>query len=197
MNSTATTAYCPSISFRLRRLIDRLYMEMSGHAEESAQLEQRFNIAIEEYGRLISGICFSYASDSAEFGDMRQDAYINIWRGLKSWRGESKMSTWIYRVVINSCISSMRSNANFFQNRESLGSIPVIADSTSEEVERVEYLHSLIGSLCAADRACILLWLDEKSYDEIAEVMGTNRNTVATRLRRIKEKLSKIAKNEK
>ena len=139
-------------------------MVTTGHAGESRRLQERFDTAIKEYGSMISGICLSYASDRDAFEDIRQDTYINIWRGLRSYRGDAKMSTWIYRVTINTCISSTRRRSPFGNRNDSLEEIPDIADIPNEELERVEYLHSLIRQLSYSDRAIVLMWLDVSLY---------------------------------
>lgn len=82
-------------------------------------------------------------------------------------------------------------------NFDSLDSITEFADDSETDNEKIEQLHYLISMLSPDEKALIMLQLDESTYDEIADITGYNRNTVATKLKRIKEKLSKIANNQK
>lgn len=159
-------------------------------AVDSAQ-EARFLSLIRQEESTISAICFSYSCSIAEYDDLRQDALLNIWRGMAGFKGESSARTWIYRVVLNSCVSTIRKQARHSRESESLDKLyDLVSDEPSEDRERIETLHRLISKLNAEDKAIILMWLDEASYDDISAVMGLPRNTVATRLHRIKEKLS-------
>lgn len=76
--------------------------------DESESLQRDFIELITKENANISRICFSYAGSVADFDDLRQDALINIWRGMKTFREESSRSTWVYRVTINSCLSTIR-----------------------------------------------------------------------------------------
>lgn len=152
----------------------------------------RFKSLVLRHSDLLTRICYFYANSADEFKDMRQDVLINIWRGLDSYRGESMESTWIYRICLNTCISSLRQSLRI---RKSVP-LSVIFEShvydSVEKDERIDRLHELIQNLNAQDRSIIMMWLDEKTYEDIAEVMGVCRNTVASRLRRIKEKLIQL-----
>lgn len=155
----------------------------------SLERERQFAEVVRAHESTIAAICFSYAGKAAEYDDLRQDALINIWRGLESFRGQSSLKTWIYRVVLNSCVSTIRRMARYGRESESLEGLYALVDEPSEKREQVETLHRLLGTLGAEDRAIMVMWLDEASYEEIGAVMGMGRNTVATRIRRAKEKM--------
>lgn len=161
----------------------------------SKVLEDRFLKLIHEEDAVISAICFSYSGSVAEYDDLRQDALVNIWRGLPSFKGESSVRTWIYRVVLNSCVSTIRKQSRFARESESLEHLYDLVCEQNEERGNIEILHRLISRLGRTDKAMILMWLDEATYEDIADVMGIPRNTVATRLRRIKEKLRSYSLN--
>ncbi len=199
MTSIVTTLEPPCLPRHLKAVCAKIayrFLYAIGAAERpSVSLEQEFNALIARENRTITKICFSYAGSAAEFDDLRQDALVNIWRGMQSFRGESHERTWIYRVTVNSCISTIRSNRR--HNCESIESLYGLIDAPEQNQEDIEELYSIISGLGAEDRALIMMWLDEMSYDDIAAVMGLKRNTVATRLRRIKEKIKvKFLKNE-
>ncbi len=160
-----------------------------GEGDSSYALEREFKALIEQENATISRICFSYSGSVAEFDDLRQDALINIWRGIESFRGEASTKTWIYRVTVNSCISTIRKQSR--HQHESLEGLYGLIDTDDYDKEEIEQLHRVISMLKPEERAVIMMWLDEMSYDEIGVAMGLPRNTIATRIRRIKEKITK------
>lgn len=151
-----------------------------------------FERMIRDNKGLIDRICFYYAASVQEYEDLCQDVYINLWRGMSEFREECSRSTWIYRVCLNTCVSSWRRNG---KHKDNVRIEQIVEPSAAdyEQRERLELLHYLISQLSPSEKALIMMWLDEKSYDEISEVTGFNRNTVATKLRRIKEKLTDMA----
>lgn len=154
--------------------------------------EKEFASLIREHSAIINKVSYFYADDRLPFDDLRQEIYVNIWLGLDRFRGESKMSTWIYRVAVNSALMAIRSSK---PRLETVALDFSRLDPSSEmddlQKENLQALHSLINRLEDIEKAIILLWLDEYSYDEIAATLGLKRNTVATKIHRIKEKLSK------
>lgn len=145
--------------------------------------------------RLIYKVCYMFSTGREHFDDLYQEVLANIWQGLASFRGDSSHSTWIYRVALNTCVSFYRRNVSHSADSVSLDNIPDIEAPENTRTDQIKEMYRLIGGLPAMDKAVIMLWLDEKSYDEIAEVTGLTRNTVATRLRRIKQRLAE--QNEK
>jgi RNA polymerase sigma-70 factor (ECF subfamily) len=138
--------------------------------------------------QLICKVCYMYANDADHFNDLYQEVVINIWQGLDKFRGDSQLSTWIYRTAINTCITYYR------RNKSRLTTVPIdavsdVVDDRSDRPSQLREMYRLIGCLNKLDKAIILLWLDEKSYDEISDIVGLTRNNVASRLRRIKAKL--------
>lgn len=158
--------------------------------------ESEFENFVTEYRCIIDKVCWTYASDENSWQDLRQEVLINLWRGFDTFGSRAKMSTWVWRVALNTCISDLR------RNRRYRGTLPLPAcagmsgDSDHERDERLRELHELIGRLSHLERTIVMMWLDEHSYDEIAVVTGLTRNNVAARLHRIKEKLSKLAQQQ-
>lgn len=154
--------------------------------------EQEFTDIIKRHSRIINKVSYFYATAKFPFDDLRQEIYVNIWLGLKQFRGDSKISTWIYRVAVNSALMALRSA------RQTIDTVPMdfsLIDMTSEtddiHKENLQAIHSLIWRLEDVEKAIILMWLDEYTYDEIADTLGLKRNTVAVKIHRIKQKLSK------
>lgn len=140
------------------------------------------------YDEMISRICFGYAHSKSEFEDIRQDVYVNIWQSIERFRGDASIKTWIYRIALNTCVSVVRARSKAGIS-VALHEVADIVDYSDEKAEKVAALYQSIEMLNPIDRGVVMLWLDELSYDEIAEAMGMTRNAVATRLHRAKEKL--------
>lgn len=154
--------------------------------------ETQFTRMLEQNHALIMRICYMYSTDKEHLNDLYQETAINLWQGLDKFKGDSKLSTWIYRTTLNTCISYYRKNHKH-QDTASLEELMEFPDDISERTQQLKEMYRLITQLKKLDRAIILLWLDEKSYDEIAEITGLSRNNIASRLHRIKAQLSLLA----
>lgn len=147
---------------------------------------------IEANRNLIYKVCLMYQNDSENIADCYQDIVLNLWQAYPSFKGECKASTWIYRIALNTCVSELRKQ----QSRPEM--VPITCDMTelmgNDEgyMDQIKELYRLISRLNKLERAIILLWLDDKSYDEIAAVMGMSKSNVGVRLLRIKEKLKEM-----
>ena len=133
-----------------------------------------------------------YAADMDNFNDLRQEVLINVWQGLDGFEERAKLSTWIYRVSINTCISYIQKNSKHSSHSELSDNI-YCYDESEEPLQQLKEMYQLIDRLNRLDKALILLWLDEVPYEEIGSIMGISRNNVASRLRRAKEKLTNMA----
>ncbi len=151
----------------------------------------RFIEMLDTYKSVIAKVCYVYSSPDADFDDLYQETVINLWNGFDNFRGESKISTWIYRAAINTCITWIRRNKKHSNNMP-LQNDMQLADEESTRLEDFKFLQSLIAQLQPLEKAIVTLWLDEKSYDEIAVITGLSKNNVAVKLHRIKDKLSKM-----
>lgn len=158
--------------------------------------EQEFLSVIKEYERVIYKVCYLYTSRNATLNDLYQDVVLNLWRAYPKFRGECKISTWIYRIALNTCISFIRKEKNV---PEIVTLTPYESEWMTEEQDSFQLmlkeLYYLIGQLGQLDKSIILLYLEEKSYEEISEITGLTVTNVATKLNRIKEKLRKIKKS--
>lgn len=143
---------------------------------------------------VIDRICNSFAKDNSTFEDLRQDTLINIWNGLDSFKNNSNLKTWIYRITLNTCVSTYRRE----KRQEVSNFIPSFDNFSVSKVdyENVQWLKKALEALDPLDHAIMVMWLDDFAYDEISEVIGLNRNTIATRIKRAKEKIKNtITKN--
>lgn len=156
------------------------------------ETEKEFIELIEQHSRLIYKVCFMYASDRDELNDLYQEVLINLWRSHDVFRGESKYSTWIYRIGLNTCVSYIRQKSR----KPSLVPLTVDLESITEDethVEQLRELYRLINQLSKIEKAIVLLYLEEKSYDEISEIVGITRGNVGVKLNRIKTKLKEMS----
>lgn len=154
--------------------------------------EREFADLIKDHSRIINKVCYFYATDTFPFNDLRQEVYINLWLSMGQFRGESKLSTWVYRVAVNTALMSLRSSKSKVETAPfDFGLIDLSSELDDEQKENLQTLYALISWLDEMEKAIILLWLDEYSYEDIAETLGMKRNTIATKLHRIKDKLSK------
>ena len=152
------------------------------HKKEFAELVNR-------YKDVIFKVCYVYASRE-ELEDYYQEVLIQLWRSLPNFRNESKMSTWIYRISLNTCISYVRKNKKV--NKVSLIDLDFI-DNDIEKKYYIDELYLLINRLNKFEKAIILLWLEDRDYEEIASIVGISKNNVAVKLNRIKEKLRRMS----
>lgn len=160
---------------------------------DTQELEKQFIAFVEEYRQVIYKVCYIYATSADNLSDLYQEVVINLWKSFSRFRGECKASTWIYRIALNTCIP-------FFRKSNSRPQVvPITVDleyAFADEVEKTSQLHELyrmINKLGKLERALILLWLEERSYQEIADIMGITKNNVAVKLSRIKEKLKEMS----
>lgn len=151
-----------------------------------------FEKCVAEHGILINKICYMYAQDMDNFNDLRQEVLINVWQGLKTFENRSSISTWIYRISLNTCISYTHRETKHTKH-DNLSDNIYLYDDSHEHLLQLREMYELISKLNRLEKALILLWLDEISYEEIGSIMGISRNNVASKLRRIKEKLINMA----
>lgn len=188
-----------SPGLRIRIFAARLAATARHNPDKSIESERLFMDITRNQGNLVASICLSFARSKEEFEDLRQDTLLNIWRGIDSFREDSSISTWVYRVTLNTCVSSQRKNKRSEKQTEALDEFyrELFDDSSAEDLERYELMYRLIAKLSPLDKSVLIMWLDDKSYDEIADVMGLSRNAVASRLKRAKDRLTAIAADTK
>ncbi len=154
--------------------------------------EKDFAVVVKQHSNIINKVSYFYATEQVPFDDLRQEIYVNIWQSLPQFKGNSRLSTWIYRVAVNSALMAIRFTKSKIDTVSiDSGLYNISTELDDEQKENMQALHSMINRLEPLEKAIILLWLDEYSYEDIADTLGLKRNTVATKIHRIKEKLSK------
>lgn len=135
-----------------------------------------------------------YTSNLADKEDLYQEISLQLWRSYRTYRSESKFSTWLYRVALNTAISSVRKNRRRIETVQ-LDQAEHFVAKDSELEGMTQMLFKALSSLNKMDRAIILLWLEEKEYAEISDIIGISQSAVSVRLVRIRERLKLIMKN--
>ena len=152
-----------------------------------------YTSSILPYAGIIIKICRAYTNSQEDFEDYYQEVCLQIWRSKDKFREQSEWSTWIYRLSLNVCLTLLKSkkSKNQYFATESLPD-ELVEDSRAFTDEALNHLYAAIKQLSEIDRAVILLYLEEKSYQDISEIIGTNPNNIGVRIKRIKERLKKI-----
>lgn len=159
-------------------------------------VEQEFLTVVREYERVIYKVCYLYTTKNATLNDLYQDVILNLWKAYPKFRHECKISTWIYRIALNTCISFIRKEKNVPEIVTLTQEVNWMTEEHDSLQEMLRELYRMINQLGQLEKSIILLYLEEKSYDEIAEITGLTVTNVATRLSRIKDKLKKMKKEE-
>ena len=153
--------------------------------------EQEFEKMVREHRSTIYTVCYMFSSDRDEVADLFQEILINLWKGSGTFRGESGLGTWIWKVSLNTCISHDRLQRRKPRTEPLSLDIDLYEDQ-DESSKQAELLRGRIAKLGPFDRAIVLLWLENLSYDEIGQIVGISAKNVSVRLVRIKEQLKKM-----
>ena len=152
--------------------------------------EAEFGRIIRENKGTIYTVCYMFSKDKEEVDDLFQEALIKLWQGLESFSGKSDLKTWIYKVTLNSCISIDRKKKS--RKTQPLMEGINLFDKNDADNKQTDMLHARIQRLQPFDRAIVLLWLENMSYQEIAQIVGIEVKNVSVRLYRIKEQLKQM-----
>ncbi|MEQ9166497.1 MAG: sigma-70 family RNA polymerase sigma factor [Fulvivirga sp.] len=150
-----------------------------------------FKDFVEENKGIIYKICRVYANDREEMQDFVQEVTIQLWKSSQNFENRSKLSTWVYRVTLNVCLTLSRKNKRRVDT-VGLLSTDYIDDTDHTEQEQISALYTGIRKLNDADKAIILLYLEDKSYQEIADILGITVSNVGVKITRVKSKLNDI-----
>lgn len=151
---------------------------------------------VHEHKAMLYKVCNMYCHTEFDRQDLFQEIVIQLWKSYPKFRGDSKFSTWLYRIALNTAISDLRN-----QKKNITLTAP---DKLPTEIEDIQYyrekeeqlqqLHMAIGQLTEIEKAITMLYLEDKSYDEMEDILGINQNNLRVKMNRIKEKLRKLTK---
>ena len=158
--------------------------------------QHEFVQLLNQHQALIYKVCNLYGQESTDREDLFQEIVVQLWKAYPRFRGESKFSTWLYRIALNTAISGLRKRKNHIASFEPENLPTEIQDETySKEKElQLDQLYSAIRQLSEIERALVMLYLEDRSYDEMEEILGINQNNLRVKMNRIKEKLRKLIK---
>jgi RNA polymerase sigma-70 factor (ECF subfamily) len=153
---------------------------------------------IQENNGLILKVCNLYAATVQDRQDLYQEIVVQLWRAIPKFRNESKLTTWMYRVALNTAISDYRKQ----QRTIATSDIDIFTkemadpDEYADKEEKLKSLYAAISHLSEIEKAIVMLYLDDKPYEEIEDILGINQNNLRVKMNRIKEKLRQLTKSE-
>lgn len=158
--------------------------------------KDEFLSTIDTHKKIIYKVVNSYCKNKEDRKDLEQEIIIQLWNSFDKYNAEYKYSTWMYRIALNVAISFYRKEKkwfviNDFYNEDSIYSIADENEKKTELDHNIELLQEFINKLNVLDKALMLLYLEEKPYDEVAEILGISKTNVATKISRLKLKLKK------
>jgi RNA polymerase sigma factor (sigma-70 family) len=160
------------------------------------KLQTDFIEIIEDNIKLIYKVSHMYCDNAIDTEDLFQDILSNLWVSYPNFQNKSKVSTWIYRVSLNTAITWLRDYTKQSKRIEYTNLIPNLTNETDHAMDELyDQLYSAIDNLGKVDKAIIMLFLDDTPYDEIAEIIGLTKTNVATKISRIKLKLKDYLSN--
>ena len=154
--------------------------------------EKAFSDVVKKYKNTVFTVCYLFSKDQDEVNDLFQETLINLWRSFDSFKGQCDVKTWIWRVSLNTCLTFER------KKKRTIETVPLSMDinlftDTDDDTRQIQQLYSRINKLGLVDRAIILLWLENMSYEEIGQIIGISTKNVSVKLVRIKEQLKKMS----
>jgi RNA polymerase sigma-70 factor (ECF subfamily) len=164
----------------------------------NSSLSEEFINQISENKGIIHKICNIYCNNLDEKKDMMQEITLQLWKAFPNFQHTSKFSTWMYRISLNTAITNIRKSKRH-PLMEALFESEIEIPEKEDMVEMdddINQLYKAISKLREVDRAIILLYLEEKSYNEIGEILGLTEKNVSVKLVRIKTKLEKLLTSE-
>lgn len=149
--------------------------------------EREFTQLVKQHQDTIYSVCLMFADNEDDANDLMQEVLIKLWKGFGTFRGECDVKGWLWRVAMNTCITQEGR-----KKRTTEAAANQILPTTSAETKQIKMLHDRIHRLPPFDRAIVMLWLEDMSYEEIGQIVGISAKNVSVRLVRIKEELKKM-----
>jgi RNA polymerase sigma-70 factor (ECF subfamily) len=163
---------------------------------KSALSDKDFIALIDQHQLLIWKVCNVYAFTNHDRQDLFQEIVIQLWQSHAGFNGNSKFSTWLYRVALNTAVTRLRKkkpDLHFLESAELTASANLSTEAGTDDPIRLMY--ASIEQLNEIERAIVMLYLEDKSYAEMEEILGINQGALRVRMNRIKDKLKTITKS--
>ncbi len=158
------------------------------------ELEHSFVSDLEEHQNIVHKVCRLYAPDAESHNDLFQEITIQLWKAYPKFRGESKFSTWMYRVSLNTAITLYRKSKRTIKTADiEISDFKISAETYDDVVEeKLKLMYTAVKQLNDIEKALVFLYLEDKSYKEIADTMGISEVNARVKMNRVKTKLKKI-----
>ncbi len=153
--------------------------------------QEQFTALYNEYAAGIKKLCLGYTGDAALAQDLLQETFIAVWNNMQKFRADSKWSTWIYRIAVNTCLTQLRKKKETLVDIENSHFVMLPDDINTKEQE-VQLLYKCISQLPETDRLVITMVLEDTPYEEIASITGITENNLRVKIHRIKKQLTEI-----
>lgn len=156
-------------------------------------LEKEFVQIISKNQGIIHKVCSIYCDSEEDRRDLFQEILAQLWKSFPTFRNESKFTTWMYRVALNTAITSFKKIKRQPDNSSlEIGNFQLAVEEYDHETEeQIKLLYQAIANLSGIEKSIVLLYLENKEYEEIAEITGITQNYVRVKMNRIKKKLKK------
>lgn len=154
--------------------------------------DKLFKEIFDTNSKKIFHLCYGYTGDADIANDLLQETFMKVWQNLDKFRSKSLISTWIYRIAVNTCLTHLRSEKRQSKDELTDNIIENRVEEYSEKNEQIALLYKSISKLEENDRIIITMVLDEIPYPEIAEISGISEGNLRVRIHRIKQKLTEL-----
>ena len=163
---------------------------------QKQESEKQFEKHISANEMLIHKVCRVYAYTEADRKDLFQDIVTELWKAYPKFKGEAKFSTWLYRVAINTAVTGLRKQKDYITSYEPATLPHQVSDTESgKEEEQFQQLYVAIEQLNQVEKAIIMLYLEDKPYDEMEDILGISQGNLRVKMSRIKDKLRQLTKS--
>ncbi len=159
-------------------------------------IQEAFVRLVSEHRGMLYKVCRLYCRSAADRQDLFQEIVFQLWRSYPGFRGEARISTWLYRIALNTAISGLRKRRGRITPIEP-DRLPVELQEfqyPAEKEEQIQQLYAAIEKLTEVEKALTMLYLDERSYNEMEQILGISQNNLRVKMNRIRDKLRKITK---
>ncbi|MBG6234299.1 RNA polymerase sigma-70 factor (ECF subfamily) [Pedobacter sp. CAN_A7] len=156
------------------------------------QKDQLFKQIFDANSKKIFHLCYGYTGDKDSANDLLQETFLKVWQNLDKFRNKSLISTWIYRIAVNTCLTYLRSEKRQAKEELTENIIESKPEEFSEKNEQVALLYQSIAKLEENDRLIITMVLDDLPYHEIADISGISEGNLRVKIHRIKQKLTEL-----
>jgi len=156
--------------------------------------ETDFIQSITQHQNIVHKVCNLYMKNEQDKKDLFQEIVLSAWKGFANFKGDAKFSTWLYRVALNTAITFFRKEKKHLKTVYDDYYADALPDTQLHENEQLAAMHKAIAELSAIDKALVMLYLEDYSYNDISDIMGISANNVAVKMNRIKTKLKESSK---